>query len=147
MYASGNSDNGIRINNVRFFDLDTGTLESNTGYGLYIDENATGNRLALSFANLAGTITIQDNAGGGIVAKNHSIIALTNVDGSNTGDYGLELQTGSNATITSDTGITGNTADATINAGATLLTWATHFASDGDIARNEDNGCRIERKD
>jgi hypothetical protein len=59
----------------------------------------------------------------------------------------LELETYSHATITTDTGITGSSGDATINDGTTALTWATQFDDDGDIVVNTSNLCMIERRD
>jgi hypothetical protein len=145
--VSNATNDGIEIGvGVSFLDIDSGTIDTNGGYGLKVDDNASGNKTALSFANLSGTITVATNTLGGVIGMNNSVIALTDVDGSNTG-YGLTLDSGSTATITSATGLTGTTDDATINGGTTDLTWGTHFATDGDIAINHDNGCRIERKD
>jgi hypothetical protein len=127
-------------------DIDAGsTFSNNGGYGIKIGENSVGNREAFSSANLSGSITVASNTSGGILVQNHSIVDMDDCDGTNTGAYGLELETGSYATIQSTTGITGGTDDATIDGGTTDLSWSTHFSSNGDIAVNLENGCRIER--
>jgi len=140
-------DDGIRLSRVMFGDIDTGTISSNGGWGIIVDEDISGDKSALSSLNMVGNITVATNTDGGIYGKNNSIIHMSNVDGANNGAYGLQLGMNSSATITSATGITGATADATINDGTTDLTWATDFDDDGDTAVNLDNGCRIKRTD
>lgn len=145
---SSSGGDGIEIGHgTSFVDIDAGTITGNSGYGVRVDENTVGNKSTGSSVNMTGTITVSNNTLGGIVGKNYSVIALTDVDGSGNGNYGLELEVGSGATITTATGITGTSGDATINAGTTALVWATDFNDDGDIVVNIDNGCRIERKD
>jgi hypothetical protein len=128
-------------------DGDSATIEDNGEYGIQINENASGKTTVRSFLVIGNAAIIQNNTLGGIIAKNHSIVALDDCTGTNTAGYGLELQTGSTATITGDTAITGADGDATINEGVTDLDWATDFASDGDKVVNPDNFCLIERKD
>lgn len=147
IFVTDNSSHGIKVEKIIFFDLDAGLIDNNGGYGIYIDENSSGNKVVRSHVNLTGDITISNNTLGGIIALNNSIVSLTNVDGTGNGAYGLELETGSSATITSATGITGASGDATINSGSTVLVWASDFNDNGDIVVNIDNGCRIERKD
>jgi len=147
LYIKGNGSHGIKLENVSFLDLDNAIIEDNGGYGIYIDENASGNRVIRTFANLAGNITIQNNTLGGIIAKNHSVVALTNCTGSGNGGYGLELQTKSYATITSQTSVTGDSGDLTIDDGKTVLSYSSDFANNGDTVTNLYNGCRIERRD
>jgi len=148
MVITGNTSHGIVAEvGTKFVDLDIGTISNNGGFGIYVDENSTGNRTAGSFLNMQGTITVEGNTLGGIALNNNSGAALTNVDGINTGAYGLTLEMGSYAIITSDTGITGASGNATVNGGTTTLTWATDFVSNNDKVVNLDNGCRIERKD
>jgi len=141
------SSHGMEIYGVPWCDLDACDISSNGGYGIYIDENAVGGRIAGSFANFEGTLVISSNTLGGIIAKNHSLVALSSASGSSNGSYGLQLQFGSAATITSATSITGSSGDATINDGTTVLTWASDFASNLDKAVNMDNHCLIERRD
>jgi len=148
--ANRNGDSGLHVWGVSplMVDIDSGSeFNGNGKYGIEIDENTGGHYSTGSMINATGDITVENNTLGGIIAYNHSIVVLTNVDGTNTGAYGLELQTGSYATITTDTGITGATGDATITDGSIPLTWATDFASDGDTETNLTNGCRIERRD
>ena len=147
LFTDSNTDHGLMIYNTLFVDIDDITADGNGGYGIYIDENTTGNRRAHTFLNASGAVVLSNNTGGGLIARNHSVVALDACTGSGNGGYGLELQTGSYATITSSTAVTGATADATINAGVTALTWATDFNDNGDIAVNLDNGTRIERQD
>jgi len=146
--AQSNTRHGLYFDGaVSWCDLDACSITNNGGYGIKIDETISGNFGAGSFLNGVGTLVLSGNTLGGIAGFNNSIIALTACTGTNAGAYGLTLETGSYATITSDTAITGATGDATINGGVTNLSWATDFASDGDIVVNTDNGCRIERKD
>lgn len=144
---TGNGGDGIRISGgVDWVDFNSGTIDGNGGYGIVVeptDSNITGG----TFVGMPGTFTIQNNTSGGILVRNRSTIALSNADGAGNGGYGLELEGFSYALITSDTGITGTSGDATINDGATTLTWATDFNDNGDIVVNLDNGCRIERRD
>lgn len=141
------NDIGLRIWNTPYVDIDGGTIENSTSHGIVLDENdGASNKLHGSGLNATGTISINGNGGAGILAKNNSVVGLTNVDGTNT-TYGLELQSRSYATITAATGITGASGSATINDGTTALVWATHFDDDGDKAVNIDTGCRIERRD
>lgn len=144
-YAKDNTLSGIKLHNCSSFDIDSGTLEDNGAYGLEVDDDTVGNRSQGSFANLVGDITIQNNTDGGIIMRNRSGIALTNVDGSGNGNYGLELKAGSYALVTLNTGITGDTGDVVIDGEA--FTWATDFSSDGDVVMDLTSGCRIERRD
>jgi hypothetical protein len=146
VYAQSNGAAGMKFETVMWVDIDSGIIEDNTGYGIDVDTNDSGNRGGMTFLNAVGNITIQNNTAGGIVGRNRSTINLTNVDGSN-GNYGIVLEVDSVALITSATGITGGSGDATINGGNTILAYATHFVSDRDVAVNTFNGCRIERKD
>jgi hypothetical protein len=147
VYADANTKSGVRVEYCQFTDIDKIEADGNSRYGVEIDENVSGNRESGSMVNIVGNGVVANNTLGGIIAKNQSTVALTNIDGAGNGNYGLELQTGSYATITTDTGITGATGDATINDGTTTLTWAVHFNDNGDIAVNLDSGVRIERKD
>jgi hypothetical protein len=146
--CTNNSSHGAYLHGDKFVDIDTNSeFSSNTGYGVYIDENTTGNRWHGGFVNMNGTITVSSNTAGGIIGRNQSVIALTDVDGSGNGTYGLELETGSSATVTTDTGVTGTSGDATIDDGNTTLTWATDFASNEDAVINGSTFSRIERRD
>ena len=145
--AYSNTSHGLLLRDVFLLDIDASTIDSNGGYGVYIDENTSANRGGHTFFNGDGTLVISNNTSGGIIAKNMSVVGINDCTGGGNGNYGLELEEGATATITTDTGITGASGDATINDGSTTLTWATHFATDGDIAINHDNNCRIERKD
>lgn len=147
VYADDNTSHGFRFSEGVQVDLDYAGLDGNGGYGIYIDENTTGNRFTFTTLNAAGTLVIANNTSGGIIARNHSVVALTACTGTGNGNYGLELETYLYATITSATSITGASGNATINDGATTLTWATDFAANGDMAINIDSGCRIERRD
>jgi len=145
---SANTSHGIFAGQAtRFVDIDGGSISNNGGFGVVLDENALGNRGGGSFLNAAGTITITGNALGGIIGKCDSGMALTDVSGSNTGGYGVELQVGSYAIVTGDTDLTGGSGDATIDGGSTALVWATDFAANGAAEANTSNFCRIERRD
>ena len=67
--------------------------------------------------------------------------------GSGNGAWGVDVRNMSGFFIGATTTITGTSGNATLDNGATTLTWATHFASDGDVAVNPNNFCRIERDD
>jgi hypothetical protein len=129
----------------------TNDISSNGGYGIQLgDREPRAGDVLAGFSSLdvfSGTTTIATNTLGGIHAGYMSIVRLTDVDGTNTGDYGLILESGSYGFVTSDTGITGSIGDATINDGASSLDWTDDFATNGDMAVNIDNGCRLERKD
>jgi hypothetical protein len=144
VYGDSNGT-GLMIEGTMFVDLDGGAFENNTNYGIAVDTSTGGNRMASSLLNAQGNITIASN-GDGVIGRYGSKIVLTNVDGSNTG-HGLILESGSHAVVTSATGVTGSTGDATINGGSTDLSWSSDFGTNGDIAINIDNGCRLERKD
>ena len=142
-----NTLHGLKLASVAWTELKNGLISGNGNNGIYIDERLSSHAYAGGTLTLVGANVIENNTLSGIIAKNHSYITLGACTGTNAGAYGLELQDGSKATITSATAITGATGDATINGGTTDLTWATDFAADGDMVINLDNACRIERKD
>lgn len=61
--------------------------------------------------------------------------------------YGITLDSGATVVMSTNTGITGTTADATMNGGTTDLTWATDLAANGDVVVNVDNDTIIKRSD
>lgn len=145
--STGNDRSGVILGNVQFGDFDTTVLSSNNRYGIELDSNLEGNRIGYSFANMVGDSTIANNTLGGIIALNHSTVAVTDCSGSGNGGYGIRLETSSGCTITGDTSITGASGDATIDEGTTALTWSIDFANDGDKVSNSENLTLIERKD
>jgi hypothetical protein len=147
--VKSNAGSGIINLNTPLTLLGTIDISSNGGYGITLGGNVAPTNVFLSGPELeiAGTATIATNTSGGILAEYFSFVRLGDVDGANTGAYGLTLTTGSYAIITSATGITGTTDDATINGGTTPLDWSTDFSSNGDIVVNIDTGTRIERSD
>jgi len=146
IYIDDCTSHGLMFDTCAYGDVDRSGITGNGGYGVYVDENSSGNVTAFTLLSMTGTHDISNNTSGGIAAKNHSVIGLTDCDGTGNGGFGLTLEVGSYVTVTSATGITGVSGDATID-GGTALTWATDFATDGDIVVNPYNGCRIERKD
>ena len=142
--AYSNTSHGFSFTNVYTLNVSSIVSDSNGGYGVNLD-SASGR--GFTFFNGAGNLTISNNTSGGIIGNNHSTFSISNCDGTGNGTYGLTLEYGSAAKITSDTDLTGISGDATINAGTTALVWATDFNDNGDIVVNLDNGCRIERKD
>jgi hypothetical protein len=149
VYIYNNTTDGIRLQNTGMTDIDSGTISNNGGYGVVVDNDGSlsGNRSSGSFLNMVGTITVANNGDSGIAGLYRSSIAITNCDGTGNAGYGVNLKAYSYCTITSASGITGASGDATINDGGVALSWATDFANDGDIAINLENGCRVERKD
>ena len=147
--VTSNASTGIYNLGTPLTLLGTVNISSNGGYGIVLGGNIppANTFLAGPTLEISGTATIATNTSGGILAEYDSFVILGDVDGANTGAYGLILTTGSSAVVTSSTGITGATNDATINSGNTQLDWSTDFASNGDAVVNIDNGCRIERRD
>lgn len=145
--STDNTGNGLYIvSGCTFGDLDAGDISHNSGYGIMLGSDV-GWRDGFNHLNAyTATVTVEDNDLGGILVRNKSIAVLDHIDGTNTG-YGVTVESGGSVIIDSNTGITGTTADATINGGTTNLTWATHFASNGDKAINVDTGSTIERRD
>jgi len=146
-FAYSNTSHGFYIMGGRFMDIDSVTVEDNGGYGFYLDNDAISNTAGFTFFNGIGDLVISGNTGGGIIGKNKTHISLSNCSGAGNGTYGLTLEHGSTALITTDTSITGASGDATIDGGETPLTWAIDFANDGDSVSNDNNYCIIERKD
>jgi hypothetical protein len=134
-----NGNHGIFIDGCKNVDIDSGTISSNAGWGLLLKKCTN--------ADLSGTITVASNSSGGLRAEQLSYVNITNMDGSNTGDYGVEVGDMSKVKITSATGITGNTSDATVDRGSTGLTWAGDFSSDGDLVYSAAHAAYMERED
>ncbi|KXH75405.1 MAG: hypothetical protein AM326_03375 [Candidatus Thorarchaeota archaeon SMTZ-45] len=148
VYLEGNTKSGLYVGTgCKWVDLDSGTIENNSEYGIQMGEDTSSPRSAMAFLDAGGTITVQNNTLGGVRLENHSIIRLAGMTGTNTGAYGLSLTSRSHASVTSATAVTGATGNATMDEGTTILTWATDFANDGDVVTNLSNFCRIERKD
>ena len=145
---SGNTKNGISIGQVPNVQLDGGgVIDGNGEYGIVVGDTAVTNFAPAAGVVIPSSFTISNNTLGGIRGMNHAVISLQATTGTNAGPYGLVLETGANAFITSATAITGATGDATIDGATTTLTWATDFATDGDTNANVTYGTRIERKD
>lgn len=145
--STNNGSDGVFVAGANSMDIDSGNISDNGGYGIKIGQDSTGNRTGNQFVNMVGTLTIENNASGGIIVKARSGVAVTAVSGTNTGGYGIQVDSGSYALITSATAITGASGDATANGGTTSLTWATDFANNGDVVINLSNLSSIERKD
>lgn len=145
-YIYGNGGTGLWLEGVVLCDIDDGTISNNGNYGIELD-SASGNRSGGSFLNAIATLTIANNTNGGVILQNDASIALSAATGGGNGGYGLTVENGSAATITSATTVTGTTGDATINGGANILTYATHFANNNDAAVNTGTLSKIERKD
>jgi len=148
-----NGESGIELYNSMLSIYTSANISSNGQWGIRLNGKAApyDHTSAWSYSgilNLANaTAVIENNGSGGITVQYNGMVRLGATTGTNTGQYGLELETGSCATITSATAITGATGDATINDGVTNVSWATDFASDGDMVSALDNKCVIERKD
>jgi len=146
--ARNNGKSGLHLKLCRggTVDIDTGAVfEDNGRYGIEAGEWGYSNGVVGASIGARGAITIQNNTLGGIHISRLSNITLTAATGAGNGGYGLVLEDGSTAIITGATAVTGAGGDARI--GTSVLVWATDFASDGDIANNITNGCRMERKD
>ena len=128
------------------------TISGASRYGIEMNLNAAvsgqqrsaGGQLLLEGA----THTISNNTLGGILVGNGGRIIMTAVTGTGNGGYGLTLQEGSCAVVATPTSfVTGSSGDVTIDDGGNPLTWATHFAANGDSVTNTNNLCRIVRID
>ena len=146
--STGNTGSGVRLESTNCLCV-IGTdsiLSSNSRYGIELDDNNTSASSEQTKLDITGNITIASNTLGGIIAKNRSMITMSNTDGTANGGYGLRLDGGSKAIITSATGITGTSGDTTVNTGNTIFTWA-QYVDDGDILRNFETDSAIERRD
>jgi hypothetical protein len=142
-----NTTDGLWVRSIVDGDIDSGTISGNGGWGIHIGNDDTGNRSGPQFINATGSITVSNNTLGGVLLKSQASISLSSCTGTNTGPYGLRVDSRSYALVTSATAVTGATGDATVNEGTTELDWSTDFGSDGDIVTNVDNYSTIERKD
>ena len=145
--ASGNGDDGIWVNGPFYADIDGGFFEDNGGYGIHVGELGN-NQAGYYVASMGGTGTssVDGNTLGGILVESYCQLRVTDCGGTNTG-YGVNARMGSYVTVDDTCLLTGASGDATINDGASVLTWATDFGSDGDLAVNVANGVRVERRD
>lgn len=148
VFLTDNVGSGLTIHGADWLDLDGGVIENNGGYGIEIDDNSGGNRYSGSCANLLSSrgISVQGNKLGGIIARHDSKVHLSSISGSN-GGYGLSLMDGSKATITGTTAITGEAGDATIDEGASTLSWADDFPTDGTKRADLESLCLISRRE
>ena len=145
LQATSNTADGVSVVGPGKLTIISGTFSSNGGYGLAVEDLAYSTKSGHSVV-IVTAATIASNTSGGIFAGYGSELQLATVTGSSTG-YGLTLETGAYAIITSAIAITGSTNNATINAGVTPLVWATDFATNGDSAFNMSTGARLLRKD
>jgi hypothetical protein len=138
------TSHGLDIRGGTQVNLDSCFIDNNGGYGIWLDSDAANTYLGMSGAN---ELVVSNNTTGGIAGLAKSVVKLGSVTGTGNGTYGLELQFGSSAIITSATSLTGSSGDATINGGNTVLDWSTDFAANGDSVTNVDSHSSIERKD
>ena len=143
--AENNTGAGVNVLGPGKLTLVSGTLSSNGGYGLTAEAQPSGIKSGYSVV-IVTAATIATNTSGGIYAGFGAELILSTVTGSSTG-YGLTVDSGALAIVTSATAITGTLGNATIDTGASVLTWATDFATNGDGAVNDVTGARILRKD
>lgn len=142
--ANNNGGNGLQLIANTGAYINSGTISGNTGYGIAAgDQSYSGNTQGGVHIR---TVTVSTNTVGGILIAYGVAAIITGVTGSSTG-YGLTLDSGALAIVTSTTAVTGTLGNATIDAGSTVLTWVTDFATNGDAAVNDLTGARILRKD
>jgi hypothetical protein len=141
---------GVALNGVLSCIFDVVTISSNSGWGVIssMKHPISGGTENLAPSNLSFSddgATISSNGSGGILLKNKSFARLDDVSGSNTGAYGVKLETGSSATITEETEITGATNDMLID--TTAASYAGDFASNGSVVSDAATFCSVVRED
>lgn len=165
VYSGGNSLAGILMARSPGYGFMNGYYGYNTGSALYMGDKfflqvvsggiyARNNATAGIYVYRPGVLirdlqgVMESNGSGVLSAAIGSSLQIntTTLVGTNT-NYGFNLGAEGSVTISSATAVTGGTGDATINGGASILTWATDFASNGDAAINMSTGARIIRKD
>lgn len=149
LLIQGNDGNGFTSKGVMsdciFYG---GTISSNTGYGMAFDNGSDKGTASSNFqVQSGGTLTVSSNTAGGILLNRNNMASLWHVVGTGNGSFGIDARHNSFAEITSTTTVTGTSGDATVNGGTTVLTYATDFASDGDIVVNLATGAKIIRRD
>lgn len=154
IHIDDSAKNGIQLFYSKFVDLDVCYIDGCTQYGIRVDNNDPDDAYVSNLTTRSqlngrstGPFAITNNTLGGIIGLNQSQIDLKVCTGTGNGGYGLRLENGSTAFVTSGTTITGSSGDVTINNGVTALSWSTDFATDGDAAINTDDLARIERRD
>jgi len=129
--------------NVRLIDSPT-IVANDNGSGPGIDFSGCGNvtprRLVAGGNNTCGII-VRDGT-----VFSRGTYAPVMAGAANT-TWGMDVQNTSCAFIGTTTTITGASGDLTLDASATVLTWAVHFANNGDIAINPNRNTRVERED
>lgn len=148
--SKDNGGDGLQVGTSEVLVKGTSVITGNGGYGVLVNPETSVTTDVPSVGGMVeidGTCTVATNVSGGVYVRGRGAIRLGNVDGSNTGGYGVELTENSYGQITGQTGITGGSGDATIDGGSTTLTWAVNFASNGDSEPNPSNFCLLARED
>ena len=150
IYGRNNAGSGLKVfGGQSWLDVDYGAIENNGRYGVEVDGYAIDNdpnstQGSGSCVNIMGNLLVAGNALGGVVGHQSSNIHLKKVSGLN-GGYGVRLEHGSKATIEDSTTLTGEFGDATLNGGASVLSWSKDFPTDGISKMDPDTLCLISR--
>lgn len=136
---------GITLTRVGLAEAITVAVDSQGGdtssHGIYMTSGTASIKRAIVDSSAGDGVYMN---GGAIVSKAYQGVGLL---GTGNAGYGVRVNSMCSLEFSSPTAITGTSGDATIDNGTTTLTWATNFASNGDVVANTSDFCRIERKD